>query len=200
MVYKKSAVSSAQIVSSAIRVLARSGYARTSLMDIAKEAGMSKGAVHYHFPSKESLVARVLETACDAVAIRANAAWAGGVNPLESLHSSLEELWRVRAERSEESLVIADLLAQSLYDDVLRPKLAAYYAFAVSQLTDHLIKNVLTAGFTPRLPPPVIARLLIGLLDGLVMQHWVEPGVLSPTDVVRAVELTALSLFELPKM
>ncbi|MFW6031642.1 MAG: TetR family transcriptional regulator, partial [Myxococcota bacterium] len=46
MRYKKSEISSAQIVQAAIRVLARQGYARTSLMDIAREAGMSKGAVH----------------------------------------------------------------------------------------------------------------------------------------------------------
>ena len=44
MAYAKSAVSSQQIIDAAIRVLARQGYARTSLLDIAKEAGMSKGA------------------------------------------------------------------------------------------------------------------------------------------------------------
>ena len=45
---------------------------------------------------------------------------------------SLEELWRVRAERTDEALVIADLLAQSQYNDALRPKLAAYYRYAAS--------------------------------------------------------------------
>ena len=46
MAYAKSAVSSQQIVDAAIRVLARQGYAKTSLLEIAKEAGMSKGALH----------------------------------------------------------------------------------------------------------------------------------------------------------
>ena len=52
MAYAKSAVSSQQIIDAAIRVLARQGYARTSLLDIAKEADMSKGALHYHYPTK----------------------------------------------------------------------------------------------------------------------------------------------------
>ncbi len=59
MPYKKSAISAAQIVAAAIRVVARQGYAHTSLKDIADEAGMSKGAVHYHFSTKEALVAKV---------------------------------------------------------------------------------------------------------------------------------------------
>ena len=88
MPYKKSAISSAQIVQAAMRVMARQGYARTSLMDIAKEAGMSKGAVHYHFPSKEALVSKVLETACDAVAQRTIEVWGAGGDPFASLQKS----------------------------------------------------------------------------------------------------------------
>jgi AcrR family transcriptional regulator len=59
MGYKKSKISIASIVDAAMRVLARQGYARTSLMDIASEVGMSKGAVHYHFPTKEALLTAV---------------------------------------------------------------------------------------------------------------------------------------------
>ena len=47
MRYKKSEISVSHIVEAAMRVLARQGYAHSSLMDIANEVGMSKGAVHY---------------------------------------------------------------------------------------------------------------------------------------------------------
>jgi AcrR family transcriptional regulator len=196
MRYKKSEISSAQIVQAAIRVLARQGYARTSLMDIAREAGMSKGAVHYHFPSKESLISVVLQTACDAVQRRTIEAWGTGGNPFESLRSSLQELWRARAERSDEALVVADLLAQSLYDENLRPELAEYYRFAASQIHEHLMQQMVSVGLKPKIPAELVPRMLLGLLDGLVMQHFVEPDVLDPEDVVRAVETLAGSLFE----
>ena len=65
MPYPKAERSAAQIVAAATRVLAAKGYARTSLLDIAREAGMSKGALHYHFPSKEALVGKVLESALE---------------------------------------------------------------------------------------------------------------------------------------
>ncbi|MEM9191556.1 MAG: TetR/AcrR family transcriptional regulator [Myxococcota bacterium] len=195
MGYKKSEISAASIVQAAIRVLARQGYARTSLMDIAKEAGMSKGAVHYHFPTKEALIQVVLETACDTVAQRTLAAWGTGSDAIISIRSSLEELWRVRAERTDEALVIADLLAQSQYDESLRPKLAAYYRYAASQVEASLLPQLKSMGLTPKVPDQVLPRILLGLLDGLVMQVFVEPDVLEQAQVVESIELIASSLF-----
>ncbi|MCC6873170.1 MAG: TetR/AcrR family transcriptional regulator [Sandaracinaceae bacterium] len=199
MPYKKSAISSAQIVAAATRVIARKGYARTSLNDVAREAGMSKGAVHYHFPTKEALVSKVLESACDAVAERTRAAWerAGG-DPFGALRSSVRELWDVRAARSDEFAVVADLLAQSLHDESLRPQLAAYYRFAAGQTTEHMVTTLAKLGLRPKVQPELVPRILLGLLDGLVLQVFVEPGVIDAEERLRAVELIATGLFEIP--
>lgn len=198
MRYKKSAISAAQIVSAATRAIARKGYVRTSLNDIAREAGMSKGAVHYHFPTKEALVAKVLETACDAVAERTRQAWvAGGENPFEALRSAVRELWAVRVSRSDEVAVVADLLAQALHDDALRPQLAGYYQFASAQTTEHLVTVLTSYGLRPKVRPELIPRLLLGLLDGLVLQVFVEPDAIDPEELVQAVELIASALFEI---
>jgi AcrR family transcriptional regulator len=153
MRYKKSEISVAHIVEAAMRVLARQGYAHSSLMDIANEVGMSKGAVHYHFPTKEALIGQVLETACDAVADRTRKVWTEGQNPLEAMRSALHELWRVRAELSNEAKVVADLLAQSLHDDKLRGPLASYYRFASSQVEEHLRVNAEALGLRPKIDP-----------------------------------------------
>jgi AcrR family transcriptional regulator len=199
MAYKKSAISSAQIIAAATRVLARKGYARTSLNDIAREAGMSKGAVHYHFPTKEALVSKVLETACDIVAERTRAAWtAAGSDPVQALRSSVRELWAVRTARSDEVAVVADLLAQALHDETLRPQLAAYYRFAASQTTEHVLTTLTGFGLKPRVSPELIPRLLLGLLDGLVMQVFVEPDIIDADELVKSVELIASGLFEMP--
>ncbi|HJK98122.1 MAG TPA: TetR/AcrR family transcriptional regulator [Polyangiaceae bacterium LLY-WYZ-14_1] len=198
MRYKKSEISAAQIVQAAIRVLARQGYARTSLMDIAREAGMSKGALHYHFASKEALIKVVLETACNAVAARTQIALQPGADLASAIRASIAELWKVRAERTDEALVVADLLAQALYDDGLRPQLADYYRFAASQVQEQLTGYLAALGLRPKVPDEVLPRILIGLLDGLVMQVFVEPDVLEPEQVVQAIETLALSLFEVP--
>ncbi len=197
MKYKKSEISAGHIIEAATRVIAQKGYAHTSLMDIAKEAGMSKGAVHYHYPTKEALIAKVLETACDVVAERTLKAWnQSGGDPLEGIRLSLRELWRVRSERTNETAVVADLLAQSLHDERLRAPLASFYRFAADQTATHLTGTLEGMGMKPKVPVELLPRILIGLLDGLVMQQFVEPDVIKEDDVISTIEFIATSLFE----
>lgn len=196
MRYKKSEASVASIIDGAIRVLARQGYANTSLMDIAKEVGMSKGAVHYHFPTKESLIAQVLQTACDSVAHRTRAAWTEGSDPIQAIRSSLRELWRVRAEMSDDAKVVADLMTQALHNEALRKPLAEYYRFAFAQVDEHFTANLDKMGLTPKVDTAQIPRLLHALLDGLMMQKLVDPDALQEDDVIDALETLAGALFE----
>jgi TetR/AcrR family transcriptional repressor of bet genes len=49
-----------QLIDATMRVLARRGYAQTTLSDVAKEAGVSHGLVLFHFASKEKLLTETL--------------------------------------------------------------------------------------------------------------------------------------------
>ena len=196
MGYKKSEASVAQIVEAATRVLARQGYARTSLLDIATEAGMSKGALHYHFPTKDALITKVLDRACDRVADRARGVWNIAGDPIDALRAALRELWQVRVEPNDEAAVVADLLAQSLHDASLRPQLARYYKVAAAQVVEYLQPRLEELGLQPRLPLDILPRILNGLLDGLVMQTIVDPEALDATRVVESLEILAADMFE----
>lgn len=197
MRYKKSEISIAHIVEATMRVLARQGYAHTSLMDIANEVGMSKGAVHYHFPTKEALITQVLEAAVQAVAERTQRVWTAGETPLLAIRSALRELWSVRASLSDDVKVVADLLAQSMHDANLRQPLAAYYRIAVSQVEEQL-RNAQALGLRPKIDPAFLPRINLALLDGLALQKIVDPESISDEQVVQALETIAASLFEFP--
>ena len=195
MRYKKSEISVSHIVEAAIRVLARQGYAHSSLMDIANEVGMSKGAVHYHFPTKEALITQVLETACEAVAERTRKVWTNSDNPLIAIRSALHELWRVHAELSDDGKVVADLLAQCLHDEKLREPLAAYYRFASSQTEEHLRANAEALGLHSKVDLHFLPRIMHALLDGLLLQRIFDPETISDEQVINALETIAASLF-----
>jgi AcrR family transcriptional regulator len=51
-----------QIRTAATRCFVRRGYAATRLADIAKEAGMSKGGVYFHYRAKEEIFHDILES------------------------------------------------------------------------------------------------------------------------------------------
>jgi TetR/AcrR family transcriptional regulator, fatty acid metabolism regulator protein len=50
----------AQIVDCAIDAIAELGYAKASVDQIAKRAGVSKGVITYHFPSKDEIVRAII--------------------------------------------------------------------------------------------------------------------------------------------
>lgn len=49
------------LVDAAMRCFARNGYNRTSMRDIAKDAGVTTGAIYAHFSGKEALIAALAE-------------------------------------------------------------------------------------------------------------------------------------------
>src|SRR5262245_969533 len=68
------------ILEAAIRVAARDGLLAMTLDGVAREAGVSKGGLVYHFPSKDALVTGLLEHFADKKD-RAIEALAGHANP-----------------------------------------------------------------------------------------------------------------------
>lgn len=49
-----------QLIEATIGVMAQNGYARTTLTDVARAAGLSHGLVNFHFDSKAGLLAETL--------------------------------------------------------------------------------------------------------------------------------------------
>lgn len=53
-----------RIIEAAFRTLSRRGYEKTTIKDIAEEADVAPGLIHYYFKSKQALVLVVLEVCC----------------------------------------------------------------------------------------------------------------------------------------
>ena len=50
-----------KIIDSAVKLFSEIGYPATGLGDIIERAGLTKGALYYHFDSKESLATAIIE-------------------------------------------------------------------------------------------------------------------------------------------
>jgi AcrR family transcriptional regulator len=59
-----------QIRTAATRCFVRRGFAATRLLDIAREAGLSKGGVYFHYRAKEALFHDILEAQFAALQAR----------------------------------------------------------------------------------------------------------------------------------
>ncbi len=196
--YKKSEVSRRQVIEAAIRALAERGFVRTSIQDIAAAAGMSKGAVHYHFESKDDLIGQVLELCAEAMATRARTAWDTPGEPREKLRRALRELWSLRRDGNAELRVLVDLMAQSVHDTRLRKPIAAMMKSLRADVGDQVRRTLDGFGVQPRVPVQLVPRLLLATLDGLALHHHFDPPAeAEEEEVLRSLEAAAFLLFDL---
>ncbi|HRQ57219.1 MAG TPA: TetR family transcriptional regulator [Azoarcus taiwanensis] len=78
------------ILDAAAELFSARGYDRTSMRDIAHQAGLLPGSVYHHFASKEDLYVAVQQEGLRIVAARVRAAAAGGRDPWERLRLACE--------------------------------------------------------------------------------------------------------------
>lgn len=80
----------AQLIEATIKVIAQRGYARTTMSDVARVAGLSHGLVNFHFESKENLLLETLLYLAAEYAANWQAAVAGaGADPEDQLQALL---------------------------------------------------------------------------------------------------------------
>jgi TetR/AcrR family transcriptional regulator, cholesterol catabolism regulator len=78
-----------QLISIAARLFAQKGYEGTSLRDISEQAGITKAALYYWFPEKETLFQRVVAGRLALLVERVTAAVAAASSPIDKIRAFL---------------------------------------------------------------------------------------------------------------
>jgi AcrR family transcriptional regulator len=76
-----------QLIAIATRIFAERGYEDTSIEAVLREAGVSRGSLYHHFPSKEALFEAVAEEVETSVGAQTLLAASGSQGPVEALHA-----------------------------------------------------------------------------------------------------------------
>src|ERR1700733_13535160 len=76
-----------QLVAIARRMFAERGYEDTSIEAVLREAGVSRGSLYHHFPSKEALFEAVVKELDDSLGTQTLAAASGADGPVAALRA-----------------------------------------------------------------------------------------------------------------
>ena len=76
-----------QLIAIATRMFAERGYEDTSIEAVLREAGVSRGSLYHHFPSKEALFEAVAEEVETSVGAQTVAAASGSEGSVEALRA-----------------------------------------------------------------------------------------------------------------
>jgi AcrR family transcriptional regulator len=99
-----------QIVNTAKALLAKSGYAATSIEDLLEHCNISRGALYHHFETKEALFEAVLELVEEEVAQTLAKASSGFEDPLDALRAGCEAWFSLASEPVVRQIVLTDAL------------------------------------------------------------------------------------------
>lgn len=180
-----------RILVAAGRVFARKGFRAASLDEVAQDAGLTKGAIYWHFDSKNELFFALLDhkfaqhTASVPDELRAAAATA---DPRRAVTTLLKAGFdRLRADADWPRLYL-EFIAQAR-DDSLRARLAQFHA-ASHALVATYVRAMQDAGLAPRDRDPHTAALFwCALFDGLLLSWLVNPATDLDMQVERIVDL-----------
>lgn len=151
----------------ALNCFNRSGSQATSIEDIAREAGVSRTLVHYHFKTKDDLFLQVQLHLFQAVSERIQEAAAKlGPSPTRA-GWALDETWSLMKQARPFFPMFLDQLARSLTDERLKPQFRQQIEERRKMLMDG-IRSVLTMT-DEKLDAkvPAIADLIMAVLTGL---------------------------------
>ena len=158
------------ILTAAIRVLARDGIAATTTRKIAAEANVNQAMLGYYFGSKDELLCAVLQELMRQTAQIALALRSGQPDVRVMIAESITAFW---ASVEREPAVQTMQLELTLY--ALRQSSSAWLAEqqyrGYGAVVEHLLREgCAAAGQDCAVPYDMLARFIIGGLDGLILQ------------------------------
>jgi len=145
------------IVGAATDQFGRLGYGETTMDAIAAAAGVAKGAVYHHFPTKERLFEVVFEATTAALARQVGAASAAAVDVWDTMSIGTEAYFDVCSGGARAQIILMDgpaVLGWARWREID----SAYFGKTFSAVLTAAMKQELIA------PQPVepLARLLLG--------------------------------------
>lgn len=157
----------ALLMEAAYHTLCDYGYADFSLRKVAAEAEKSRGLVHYHFDSKDDLLASLLDHLIREFESRFDGD--GADRPIERLRAVLE--WVAFGPELEGRdgdayfTALFELRAQAPYDDELRKRLTRNYEAVRNRCAD-AIRTGVEDGEFEAVDPERTAAFLVSAVDG----------------------------------
>lgn len=175
-----------KILQAAFTVLSRQGYENASVKEIAEEAGVAQGLVHYYFKSKQQLVLAVLMAVCQKMQLKEAVGEAGAMAAFQNFKDML------KSARDTHALYI-QLIAVGLHDDELAAGVRDFIRGDRGHV-EEIARQVLAEREADPAPARAIAGAIWGGILGIIVQHLVDPefNADEAVDALAAMSLSAV--------
>jgi AcrR family transcriptional regulator len=155
-----------RILAAAVRRIAREGIDEVRIARIAMDAGVSTSLVHYHFETREALLAEALRYSyARAGDMRIAGGGLDGTTHAERLRSMIDQCLPTTPSLKEDWVLWVELWLRAVRHPELRPVAEELYARMRVWFADEIADGVRAGEFAPCDPDEVADRAL-ALIDG----------------------------------
>jgi AcrR family transcriptional regulator len=168
----------AEILEATRRVVLERGFGHTRIADVAAELGVSTGLIHYHFASKDELLAETLRdtAAADIRRLEESVAGYGGAS-VDRLDRVLQE-YLPSEERDQSWVLWIDAWGDALRSPRLR-EISEELDTAWARVLETVICDGVAHGDLTCADPAAAAWRLACLMDGLGVQLTLHTGTMT---------------------
>ena len=150
------------------------GAAASTFDHVAREAGVSRGLLHYYFGSKERLLVEVVRQDCDHRIRAMDERLAGAASVDEVMQALVIGLEEFLGEPSSQA-VIYEMLSASRHSEEIRAELAELYRRWRDHMAVALREQERSGVVTLQAAPEAVASMLLALGDGFGIQVITDP-------------------------
>ncbi|HEU4959153.1 MAG TPA: TetR/AcrR family transcriptional regulator [Sphingomonas sp.] len=166
---ERSASTKAALTEAAIRALYEHGYAATTTMLVAEEAGVSRGAMLHQFGTKHDLMTHVVETVYEEELRQYAELLTGLTEPAERLLAMCDAVWTVLSRPS--GVAVLEIMQGSRSDPVLAERLAPVQA----RIEEDALASVSRSTGLDRATALSLMRLMVWSARGLSIAKVLAP-------------------------
>jgi AcrR family transcriptional regulator len=165
----------AQLTKAAYKVVAQKGYNDFTIKDIAEEAGLSTGLVHYYFKNKEELLFKLLKEMNSNLRYNLKKALTELTEPKDKLMAFCDEAFELVDKEKAYFYVLIDFWAQMNHDNRIRQanvKLFQSYRDEISAI----IEEGVAKGVFAAMDVKFTSVIIISLIQGTIIQYVIDNG------------------------
>jgi len=176
----------AQLTRAAYKVVGQKGYYDFTIRDIAREAGLSTGLVHYYFKNKEDLLLNLLKEINRNMLIVLNRAISASDDPKEKLNIFMNQAFNLVRDEKDYFYIVIDFWTQVNKNDRMKranTKLFKSYRDEISKI----LREGIEKGVFMKMDVDYTSAVIISIIQGMIIQFVIDTNAFDYEDYAKKV-------------
>jgi len=176
----------AQLTRAAYKVVGQKGYYDFTIKDIAYEAGMSTGLVHYYFKNKEDLLLNLLKDMNKNMTMVLSRNISKAEDPREKLNIFMTQAFDLVKNERDYFYIVIDFWTQINKNDRMKRANIKLFKSYRDEITK-ILKEGVEKGVFVKMDIAYTSAVIISIIQGLIIQYIIDNNAFPYEDYTKKV-------------